>query len=311
MDVLERPLALPAPLVRPPGPDTRVGISGWIYPPWRAAFYPEGLPQRRELAYASRHVASIEINGTFYSLKKPQDFLSWKADTPDDFIFSVKGGRYITHLRKLDDVRVPLANFLASGVLALGEKLGPILWQLPPQLPFFPERVEAFLAMLPHDHAAAARLAEDHDARVAGRAFLDVVGARPLRHAMEVRHPSFADPTFVALLRRYNVASAIPDVPPGRWPVIEDVTADFVYARLHGAEELYASGYDDAALDRWAARFAAWRAGSEPDDARRASDVAPPRSRGRDLYVYFDNDIKVHAPYDAERLATRLGVRRT
>ncbi len=313
-DVLERPTRRATTATRRPTPvrtaparvgEVRIGISGWVYAPWRGTFYPEGLPQSQELAYASRQVRSIEINGTFYGLRRPKDFLSWKEDTPDDFIFSVKGGRFLTHIRRLDDVRVPLANFLASGVLALGEKLGPLLWQLPPNFPFRPERVEAFLAMLPHDHAAAARLAAEHDHRVEGRSWLDVDGRRPMRHAMEVRHPSFADPAFVALLRRHGVAAVVADAPT-KWPVIEDVTADFVYARLHGEKVLYASGYDDPALDRWAACVRAWRAGREPADARRVSPEPATPTATRDVFVYFDNDVKVHAPYDAARLAARV-----
>ncbi|MDO9280472.1 MAG: DUF72 domain-containing protein [Pseudomonadota bacterium] len=304
------PIALPAPVVLPPGPEVRVGISGWTYAPWRGTFYPVGLPQRAELAYASRWVGSIEINGTFYGLQHPADFQSWREVTPPDFRFFVKGSRYLTHFRRLDDVRVPLANFLASGVLALAEKLGPILWQLPPWFRYDADRIGFFLALLPSDHAAAARLAAEHDERLEGRSFLEVQGARPLRHAMEVRHPSFADPSFVAQLRRSNVALVVADA-AGRWPTLEDVTADFVYARLHGDKELYTSGYTEEALDRWAARFDAWRRGSEPDDARRVSPEPPPRAPGgRDVFVYFDNDVKVHAPFDAAALAARLGVRR-
>ncbi|MDP2311382.1 MAG: DUF72 domain-containing protein [Pseudomonadota bacterium] len=298
------------PLVLPPGPEVRVGISGWTYVPWRGTFYPPGLPQRAELAYASRQVGSIEINGTFYGLQRPASFEAWHAEAPPGFRFSVKGSRYLTHMRRLDDVRVPLANFLASGVLALGDMLGPLLWQLPPTLPFHADRIEAFLALLPHDHAAAARLGAEHDARLEGRAWLDVERNRPLRHAMEVRHPSFVDPAFIELLRRYGVACVVADA-ARRWPTLEDVTADFVYARLHGDKELYVSGYDDDALDRWAARFHAWRTGNEPADARRVSpEPAPPAPRGRDIYVYFDNDAKVHAPFDAMALAARLGVTR-
>ncbi|MDP2306662.1 MAG: DUF72 domain-containing protein [Pseudomonadota bacterium] len=311
-DVLTRPspIDLPAPLHLPPGPQVRVGISGWTYEPWRGTFYPAGLPHRAELAYASRWVASVEINGTFYGLQHPKDFQSWRELTPPDFRFSVKGSRYITHFRRLEDVRVPVANFLASGVLALGDKLGPLLWQLPPWFRYDAERIETFLGLLPRDQATAALVGTEHDTRVEGRSFLDVVGALPLRHAMEVRHPSFAEPAFIEQLRRHNVALVVADA-AGRWPTLEDVTADFVYARLHGDQELYASGYSDAALDRWAARFAAWRSGSEPDDARRVSSVPPaPAPAGRDLYVYFDNDAKVHAPFDAAAMAARLGVSR-
>lgn len=287
------------------GADTRIGISGWSYTSWRGAFYPEGLRPRDELAWASRRMNSVEINGTFYGLQRPSSFRAWRDATPDGFVFAVKGSRYITHMRKLRDVRAPLANFLASGVLALGEKLGPLLWQLPPALAYDADMIAAFLALLPHDQPAAARLAAEHDARLEGRAWLGPVADRPLRHAIEVRHPSFLDARFVDALRRHGVALVFADT-AGRWPYAEDVTADFVYARLHGDVELYASGYDAPALDRWAARFAAWRAGGEPDDARRVGPAAP--ARPRDVYVYFDNDAWGHAPFDAMALATRLGV---
>ena len=287
----------------------RVGISGWTYPPWRGVFYPAGLPQHRELAHASRRFSSVEINGTFYSLQQPESFRSWAADTPADFVFAVKGGRFITHMKKLKDVEAPLANFFASGVLALGGKLGPILWQLAPRFRFDEARLARFLDLLPRDTEEAARLARHHDARVAGRALCETDRRRPLRHAIEVRHESFRDPRFVELLRRHGVALVVSDGSAG-WPLYEDVTADFVYVRLHGAEELYASGYDGPALDFWAARIAAWAAGGEPGDARRADPSAPAlrAPTGRDVYVYFDNDAKIRAPFDAAALMRRLGL---
>jgi uncharacterized protein YecE (DUF72 family) len=283
----------------------RVGISGWRYSPWRGPFYPKGLPQRRELDHASRLFASIEINGTFYSLQRPERFAEWHAATPAGFVFAVKGGRFITHMKKLKGVETPLANFFASGVLRLEEKLGPFLWQLPPNLGFDEARLEAFFALLPRDTTAAARLAAQHDHRVAGRAWFDSEAKRPLRHAVEIRHRSFRDPRFVALLRRHGIALVLADTPG--WPYFEDVTADFLYLRLHGAEELYASGYSDAALDRWAARIATWATGGEPADRDCASRDPPPRRTGRDVYVYFDNDAKVRAPFDAQSLAAKLG----
>ena len=287
--------------------DVRIGISGWRYAPWRGVFYPDGLPQRSELAFASRMLPTIEINGSFYSLQRPASYAAWHAETPPGFVFAVKGSRYITHMLKLREVGAALANFFASGVLRLEEKLGPILWQFPPQLGFDRERFDAFFAALPRDTAAALALAERHDERLAGRAWLAIDRARPIRHAVEIRHPSFVDPTFIALLRRHRIALVVADT-AGRWPLLEDLTADFVYLRLHGDEELYASGYGDAALDRWAARIAAWRSGGQVDDARLASSRPAPRRARRDVYVYFDNDVKVHAPYDAAHLAARLGV---
>lgn len=284
--------------------EIRIGISGWRYEPWRGVFYPMGLAQKRELAFASRQLGSIEINGSFYSLQHPSSWRQWRDETPEDFVFAVKGPKYLTHHLRLKEPATPLANFLASGLLALGPKLGPILWQFPPQLPFKAERFEAFFALLPHDTEAALALARRHDARLEGRNHLEIDTKRPLRHAVEIRHPSFATPAFVALLRKHGIALVVADT-AGRWPLLEDLTADFVYLRLHGDEELYASGYGDAALDRWAARIAAWAAGRQVDDARLVS--APRRAR-RDVYCYFDNDVKVHAPYDAARLAARLGI---
>ncbi|HEV7204536.1 MAG TPA: DUF72 domain-containing protein [Jatrophihabitans sp.] len=265
----------------------RVGISGWTYPPWRGVFYPKGLPQRSELGYAAGRLATIEINGSFYSLQHPSSYRSWHDQTPDDFVFAVKGGRFITHMKKLRGAETALANFVASGVLALRGKLGPLLWQLPPTLGFDAERLADFFARLPRSTAEAAWLARHHDARVDGRALTDTVEDRPLRHALEVRHASFVTPEFPALLREHHIGLVVADT-AGRWPFLLDVTADFVYVRLHGDVELYASGYSEAALDVWAGRVRAWT------DA------------GRDVYVYFDNDMKVRAPFDAMSLAERL-----
>jgi uncharacterized protein YecE (DUF72 family) len=285
----------------------RIGISGWTYKGWRGRFYPAGLPQKRELAYAAERFASIEVNGTFYGLQRPEAFADWAAQVPEGFVFAVKGSRYITHFLRLRDVERPLANFLASGLLRLGPKLGPILWQLPPRTRFDAERLDRFLSLLPRDTAAARELARRHDARVAGRAWLEIDRRRRMRHALEVRHDSFRDPAFVRLLRRHRVALVCADAVD--WPRLMDLTADFVYLRLHGSEELYASGYEDAALDAWAGRVRAWAAGREPGDAERIMGSSRPRQAGRDVYVYFDNDAKVRAPADAAALAGRLGVR--
>ena len=273
-------------------PQIRVGISGWRYAPWRGTFYPRGLPQGRELSYAAERLNSIEINGSFYALQRTSSYLAWARDVPDDFVFAVKGSRFITHMKKLRDVRTPLANFLASGPLALGPKLGPLLWQLPPNLPFEPERLESFFQLLPRTTSAAAALAAEHDDRVAGtdRVWLAVEQDVPLRHALEVRHASFADAgeELAALLREQDIGLVVADT-AGKWPFLEQVTADFVYVRLHGDVELYVSGYGDEALDRWAERVRGWTA------------------MGRDVYVYFDNDAKVRAPVDAMALAARTG----
>lgn len=287
-----------------PAGDVRIGISGWRYAPWRGKFYPKALPQKLELAYAAGRFRTIEINGTFYSLQRPESFAAWADATPVDFVFAVKGPRYITHMRRLRGVEEPLANFFASGVLRLGAKLGPILWQLPPNFRFQPERMDAFFRLLPRDTTAMARLARRHGARLKGRSWLKVDASRPVRHAVEIRHESFVDPDFIRLLRRHRIALVCADTV--EWPRLMDLTADFIYCRLHGSEELYASGYTARALGQWARRVAAWGHGGEPDDAERVIDKSGPPRRTRDVYLYFDNDKKVHAPYDAETLIAKV-----
>lgn len=283
----------------------RIGISGWRYARWRGTFYPAGLAQRRELEYAAGCFPSVEINGSFYSLQRPESFQRWHDETPEDFVFSVKGPRFITHMKRLRDCEQALANFFASGVLRLGAKLGPILWQLPPTLRFDAELLDAFLGSLPRDSEAALARARKRDtALMQGRSALAIDRRRPIRHALEVRHDSFCDPACMRLLRRHNVAVVVADT-AGKFPYMEDVSADFVYVRLHGDAQLYASGYSDPALDRWAARIAAWAGGAEPDDAARVGARARKRAM-RDVYCYFDNDMKVHAPFDARGLMQRL-----
>src|SRR5579875_2976300 len=282
--------------------EIRIGISGWTYPPWRGVFYPRGLPHANELEFAATRFRTIEINSTFYGLQRPAAFTDWAARTPADVVFAVKAPRYITHMLKLRNAETPLANFLASGLLCLGPKLGPILWQFPPNFAFDADRLESFLRLLPHETGAAARMARRHDARLTGRAYTKTDAPRPLRHAIEIRHESFRVPAFIKLLRTYSVALVCADAVA--WPRLMDLTADFVYCRLHGSEQLYTSGYDDAALDTWAARVVAWAEGSEPLDAERIS--GPAARKQRDVYVYFDNDAKVRAPADAAGLAERI-----
>ncbi len=282
----------------------RIGISGWTYKPWRGVFYPQGLAQKKELAYAASLFPSIEINGTFYGLQRPSSFATWAEHTPDDFVFSVKGSRFITHMLRLREIEQPLANFFASGLLALGAKLGPILWQFPPNFKFDRDRLEEFFSLLPHDTAAASNLAEKHDRRLNGRAFTTPGEPRAVRHAMEIRHPSFVNPEFIELLRRYNVALVCADAV--EWPRLMDVTSDFLYLRLHGSEVLYTSGYSDQALDQWADRVATWARGEEVTDGDHASSTPASKRATRDVYVYFDNDAKVFAPKDAQALASRV-----
>jgi uncharacterized protein YecE (DUF72 family) len=285
----------------------RIGISGWRYAPWRGVFYPDDLPQRRELEYASRRFETVEINGTFYSLQRPESFQRWYDETAEDFRFAVKSSRFITHMKRLASIEAPLANFFAQGLLRLGRKLGPILWQFPPSFAFEAERLDRFLNLLPRSHDAAGKLARRHDHRVTGRSVLTPVHQGRIRHALEARHPSFFTAQAMRLLRKRKVALVFSDS-GGEWPYGEDVTADFVYLRLHGAEELYASGYSDETLDRWAERIRAWTSGGEPSDAEKALDAKPPRRESRDAFIYFDNDAKVKAPFDALKLRERLGL---
>lgn len=252
-------------------------------------FYPEELPRRSELEYASRQVNSIEINGTFYSLQKPESFRAWHDATPDDFIFSVKGGRYLTHITRLKEPKTPLANFFASGILNLGKKLGPVLWQLPPFFPYNRERLETFFQLLPRDTDQASRLARHHNAKTKGRSALKATADLPVRHALEVRHPSFENDEFLQLLHDHRIAIVVADT-AGKWPRIEEITADFVYVRLHGDEEIYTSGYTETALDSWERKIRSWL------------------SAGCDVFTYFDNDVKIRAPFDAISLGKRFGL---
>jgi uncharacterized protein YecE (DUF72 family) len=267
--------------------EARVGISGWVYPPWRGVFYPRGLRQADELSYAASHVTSIELNGSFYSLQRPTSWMRWRDLTPDDFVFAVKCPRFITHIKRLGDIDLPMANFFASGVLALGPKLGPLLWQLPPNLKYDHGLVERFLERLPRTTAQALELARRREERMDGKEHLAIDADRPIRHAIEPRSPTFDDPAFAEQLTRHGVATVLGDN-EGRWPRLDWTTADFAYARLHGDEVLYTSGYDDDALDGWDR----W--------------VRAHLSAGRDAYVYFDNDAKVRAPIDAMGLIRRL-----
>ncbi len=274
-------------------PHARIGVSGWRYPSWRGDFYPKGLPQRLELTYAAERMTSIEVNGSFYSLQRPSSYAAWRAAVPSDVVLAVKGGRFITHMKALRDVETPLANFFASGVLALGPQLGPVLWQLPERVRFDRERVRDFFELLPRRRArprgsprsTTTSSAED---RVLTTCEVDV----PVRHALEPRHESFDTDEARALCAEHGVAMVIADS-AGTWPVMDDATSDFRYVRLHGETELYASGYTDASLDRWAQTCRDWI------------------DEGHDVHVYFDNDAKGHAPYDAVRLVRRLGLTTT
>ena len=292
--------------LRWPETPLRIGISGWTYAPWRGVFYPKELPHRLELHFASRQHNSIEINGSFYSLQRPSSYKHWHAETPAGFVFSVKGPRFITHMKKLREVEKPLANFFASGVLALREKLGPILWQFPPNFGWNEKRFREFFEMLPRDSAVAAELAKGHDEKLKHGSHAETDLTRPLRYAVEIRHSTFLVPEFFALLREHKIAFVFADT-AGKWPYTEDLTADFIYCRLHGAEQLYVSGYSDPELEWWRVRIEHWRRGKQPPDARLIANVKH-KAGAREVYAYFDNDAKVHAPFDARRLAAGLNV---
>jgi len=259
----------------------RVGIGGWVFEPWRDNFYPQGLAQSRELEYASRHVTSIEINGTYYGTQKPASFARWHDETPRDFVFALKGPRFATNRRVLAEAGPSIEKFLASGIVELKDKLGPINWQFPPTKKFDPEDFAAFLSLLP--------------GQFEGRA---------LRHAVEVRHESFATPAFVDLLRQHGVAAVVADKPGV--PHVHDVTAPFVYVRLQSAQENRKLGYAPADLDAWAKRARAWAGGKEPADLPRLAPSPSRPPRQRDVFVYMINGFKPKAPAAAMALIERL-----
>jgi uncharacterized protein YecE (DUF72 family) len=259
----------------------RVGVGGWTFEPWRGSFYPPGLPQKRELEYASRQLTSIEINGTYYGSQKPASFIRWREETPDGFVFSLKGPRFTTNRRVLAEAGSSIERFLASGVMELKEKLGPINWQFLPTKQYNPEDFEAFLKLLP--------------ARIDGRT---------LHHVVEVRHASFAQPDFIALLRSYGVAAVMAD--HETYPQLYDPTAPFVYARLQRALEQEDAGYSPNALATWVERVRTWSAGKVPNDLPLLAtpERKPPKSR--DVFIYMINGFKPKAPAAAMALIERL-----
>jgi uncharacterized protein YecE (DUF72 family) len=259
----------------------RIGVGGWVFAPWRGTFYPKNLPQARELEYASRQLTAIEINGTFYGSQKPASFRRWRDETPEGFVFSLKGPRFATHRRELGESGASIERFLTSGVLELADKLGPVLWQFPGTKRFEPEDFGAFLALLP--------------ASVEGRS---------IRHVVEVSHESFVAPAFIDLLRKHRVALALVDAV--NRPAMFDLTADFIYARLRRSTEEEPTGYAKSALDAWAKRFQAWAAGGEPNDLPRVHAKPAPAAKARDCFVYFISGAKVRAPVAAQALLQRL-----
>lgn len=258
----------------------RVGIGGWVFEPWRGPFYPDGLPQKRELEYASARLGSIEINGTYYGSQKPDSFARWRAETPDDFVFALKGSRYVTNRRVLAEAGPSIEKFVTGGLSELREKLGPINWQFMPTKQFDPADFEAFLKLLPKS--------------------VDGVG---LRHAVEVRHDSFRSPDFVALLREYGVAAIISA--DSDYTQVADVTAPFVYVRVMGTREAEPNGYSDAGLEAWAGRVRDWASGGAPADLAPVSPVSAARTP-RDVFLYVISGDKVRNPAAAMALIERL-----
>lgn len=286
----------------------RIGMSGWTFEGWRGDFYPKGLTQKKELEFASRKVNSIEVNGTFYALQKPSTFQRWYDETPEDFCFSIKAPQYITHVKRLKEVDEAVANFFASGLFCLREKLGPILWQFPPNVTLKDDRFEKFLDLLPHDSNAAVEIAKKHSPKMDGRSELSFPGDSPLRHAFEFRHPSFQNPEFIELLRKHGVAVVFAHSGL-KSPYMEDVTADFIYARMHGQEPQFKKGYPQSVLSWWADRVSLWTQGKQPKDALCVSEEKP-KVIQRDAFIYFDTEEKAYAPSDALNLTQRLGVKR-
>jgi uncharacterized protein YecE (DUF72 family) len=279
----------------------RLGTAGWVYEPWRDNFYPKGLKQKDELAWSSARLGNIEINATFYSHQKPSSFQNWAAATPDDFVFSVKGHQFVTHIKRLKDVEIPLANFFASGVLALGSKLGPFCWQLPGNAKYDADRMENFLALLPHTPEDLLALAARHDG-LKTEPWLDATGVTRIRHAVEVRHESFATPSFIEQLRAHNVALVVADT--AEWPFL-DQTADFTYARLQGAPgaESYAEA-ERAVRGDW---LRALSEGRPIADGRyiTAPEADPPP---RDVHAFFVSTDKDNAPHNARAVMAQLGI---
>lgn len=275
--------------MRTPRAPVLIGTSGWLYPHWRNLFYPAHLPPRRALSFVASRFSTVEVNGTFYSLVRPATVEAWRASVPASFVFAVKASRFVTHMKKLAGGVAPVANFFAQGILRFGAQLGPILWQLPPQLPFDAGRARAFLDLLPRDVRAAERLARRHDVRVRGRSSLRAPDGRdaPLRHAFEVRHESWLRDEALRLLESHDVALVAADT-AGVHPSSLRRTASFAYVRLHGSRVLYGSRYTDSELATWALRVRRWS------------------SSGAPVFVYFDNDDRAYAPGDAERLRARV-----
>lgn len=264
----------------------RIGISGWTFPAWRGIFYPKGLPQKKELEFATRELTSLEINGTFYSLQKPETFENWREQAPENFQYAIKAPQFITHVLRLKEVAEPLATFFASGILKLQDKLGPILWQFPPNVMLKDDRFEKFLKLLPTDHDEAAKLAKRHGPKVKGRAWTKALTSAPIRHAFEFRHPSFLHRDFTDLLSKHNVAFVYGHASV-KSQFTEVPTSDFHYARLHGEGPQFKKGYPSRSIQEWTKKSKSW-------------------SKDGDVFVYFSNDAKVYSPQGAQALLQSL-----
>jgi uncharacterized protein YecE (DUF72 family) len=260
----------------------RVGIGGWNFEPWRNNFYPADLPHHLELEYASRRVTAIEINSTYYGMQKPATFAKWRDATPDGFMFSLKASRYATNRRVLGEAGDSIARFIDSGIAELGEKLGPIVWQFAPTKRFDSDDFEAFLCLLPKK-----------------------VDSRPLRHVVDVRHESFMTPTFLALARRYQVATVFTD--SDDYPSFANPTADFIYARLMRSETTIPTGYPLSSLQTLHDQAIRWADGSQPEGLPMIDEAQAPPAAGRDVFLYFINGAKERAPAAAQALMGLLG----
>lgn len=287
--------------------ETFIGTSGWVYPPWRNTFYPSDLPHNNELYYLSRRLTSLEINASFYSYQTPETYKKWHDETPENFVFSVKGPQYITHITRLKEPEAPLANFFASGVLFLRQKLGAVLWQLPPSFVFNEEkadRLENFFMLLPRTRAEALTLASKSKRFLTDYPEDITHDTAPLRYAVEIRHHSFENPLFIELLKKYNIALVFADT-AGKWPYMEDLTADFIYLRLHGDDSFYHRGYERDNLEFWKQRIYRWARGIEPDQSQ-CLVPCPKLKNLRRAFIYFDNDQKILAPQNAQSLMGML-----
>lgn len=258
----------------------RVGIGGWNFAPWRSNFYPAGLVQRRELEYASRHLRAIEINGTYYGAQKPTTYAKWAAETPEGFVFSLKAPRYVTEGKRLADTARGIDGFVFGGLAEFGDRLGPVLWQLPPSRPFDADDLAAFLDLLPRE-----------------------LDGQPLRHVLEVRHPSFLDEAYVALARRHRIPTVFTDSP--QYPSLADLTGDFAYARLMRSQSHLDTGYPADELDAWATRARQWAEGGDPAELPHVTPERPTEGP-REVFVYFISSAKERNPAAAMALQQRV-----